>query len=178
MFGPLSFESVPTPLMSELKTLQEQLAQETEKSEKAIAEARQQRRDMKEQLDRTVGEKTLLEDQVEKLTTEKADANRKRREMKEALDRTVGEKILLQEEVDRLAKVKDDVDRVRQERREMKEALDCTVAEKLLLEDEVKEQKKKAKDFKMQLDETLCRSIQKDDQISLLQRQLQRGRGI
>ena len=124
--------------MCELKTLREQLAHETEKSEKAIAEARQRRRDMKEQLDRTVGEKILLEDQVEKLTTEKADANRKRREMKEALDRTV--------------------------------------AEKLLLEDEVKEQKRLAKHWKMQLDETTGRCYQKQDEIAILQQQL-RGRG-
>ena len=51
----------------------------------------------------------------------------------------------------------------------MKEALDHAVAEKLLLEDEVEEQKKKAKDFKMQLDETLCSCIQNDNKIEGLQ---------
>ena len=80
--------------------------------------------------------------------------------MKEAHDRTLAEKLQLKEAHDRTLA----------EKLQLKEAHDRTLEEKLRLEGEVAEQKKIAKDWKMQLDETTCRLIQKQDEIEQLQR--------
>ena len=56
-----------------------------------------------------------------------------------------------------LAKAKEDADHAHQECRQMKEQLDRTVAEKCQLED----QKMQAKKWKMQLDETTAKLLQK-----------------
>ena len=55
------------------------------------------------------------------------------------------------------------------EKLKLKEAHDRTLAEKLRLEGEVAEQKKVAKNWKMQLDETTCRLIEKQDEVVELQ---------
>lgn len=74
-----------------------------------------------------------------------------------------------------LTKAKEDTQHALQEGRDMKEALDRTIQENLLLQNEVKEHKKtvkeemaKAKDWKMQLDETTCRLIAKQDEVDAL----------
>ena len=63
-----------------------------------------------------------------------------------------------------LMKAKEDANRAHQERRDMKDQLDRTFAEKLQLED----QAKKAEVFKMMLDETTSRLLQKEDEVEVL----------
>lgn len=67
-----------------------------------------------------------------------------------------------------------DADNARQERRKMREQLDHTVAEKLELEDKLEDQKKKAKDWKMQLGETTAKLCVKEDEIEMLEERLRR----
>ena len=128
---------------------------------------------MKEQLDRTVSEKPLLK---EELTIAKEDADharQERRAMKDKLDHTFGEKLLLEEQVERLATAKADADK---KRREMKDQLDHTVGVNFQLEDQVEEQKRKAKDWKMKLDETTCLLLVEQEKVGDFRQRLQGGR--
>ena len=67
-----------------------------------------------------------------------------------------------------------DAGNARQERREMKDRLDSTFAEKLVLEEQLEDQKKQAKDWKMQLGETTAKLLVKEEEVELLQDRLRR----
>ena len=104
-----------------------------------------------------------VEEDLAKAAEHASFAQEERRDMKEQLYHTLTEKF--QQLAERLQA---DADRAQQDRREMKEQLDCTVAEKLLLEDQLVAQKRAAKDWKLKLDETTCKLIQKEDEVNML----------
>ena len=62
-------------------------------------------------------------------------------------------------------------EKAHQEYQEMKEHLDRTIVEKCQLEEEVEDVKKKAKGWKMQLDETTAKLLQKQDEFDELKQQ-------
>ena len=87
----------------------------------------------------------------------------------------------LQEELatikEEMGKAKEEVECLQRDKEEMMSALDRSTEEQRGLRDEVEKYKTKAaeemanaKDWKMQLDETTCRLITKQDEIDALQR--------
>lgn len=68
-----------------------------------------------------------------------------------------------------LGRAKEEVECLQRDRQEMMSVLARSDEEQRGLRDEVEKYKKKATDWKMQLDETTCRLIAKQDEIEALQ---------
>lgn len=83
----------------------------------------------------------------------------------EAISGLREELIFVKEE---LARAGDGYGRILRERQDLIEALDRSVQEKCILQKEVEVHKVKAKEWKLQLDETTCRLIEKQDEIDAL----------
>ena len=73
-----------------------------------------------------------------------------------------------------LQRARRDVDHVHQDRKEMKDRLDSTFGEKLVLEEKLEDQKKKAKGWKMKLDETTAKLFVKEEEVEMLEERLRR----